>query len=88
MKTSTIMCAIALFAALAQAAMPVDASISIGAFLPGVEDYAGEILAFDSGTGKGHAIVLFYRGFDNTAGDDVYLPSQCRAAGGVCAPIG
>ncbi|MEJ2744540.1 MAG: glycosyl hydrolase [bacterium] len=80
MKTSAIICTIVLFAVSAQ---PADASISIGAFLPGVDNYASEILAFNGGVGKDHAIVLVYRGFDNTAADNVYLLSQCRNAGAV-----
>jgi hypothetical protein len=79
MKTSAIMCAIALFAASA----PAEGSISIGAFLPGVENYTSDIQAFNSGAGKDHAIILFYRGFDNTDADNVYLLSQCRDAGAV-----
>lgn len=83
MKRSIVVCTVALVAVCAWSGTPAIASISIGAFLPGVSNYSAEIQAFNRGTGKNHAIILFYRGFDNTAADDTYLLSQCRDAGAV-----
>lgn len=81
MKSLTIVCNSLIAAAVVWSAMPADAGISVGAFLPGVDDYTGEIRAFNGGAGKDHAIILFYRGFDNTDADNVYLLAQCRNAG-------
>jgi hypothetical protein len=59
------------------------AAVSVGAFIPGAEPYAADIEAFNSGTGKTHAIILFYRGLKDTDPDNTYLLEQCRAAGAV-----
>ena len=82
MKRSAVVFTITLIAAFARSGAPAIASISVGAFLPGVSNYSAEIRAFNQGTGN-HAIILFYRGFDNTAAGDTYLLSQCRDAGAV-----
>ena len=60
-----------------------EASVSVGAFIPGVVEYTADIGNFNTGTGKDHALILFFRGMDNTGADDVYLPEQVIAAGAV-----
>ena len=87
MKRSAVVCAITLIAAFAPSGAPALASISVGAYVPPWEQtgvkYTQDIRAFNQGTGKNHAIILFYRGFNNTNADDTYLLAQCRDAGAV-----
>lgn len=61
----------------------VDAGITLGAYLPGVDSYAGDIASFNQGTGKTHAIILFYRSISGTAPDDTFLLDQCMIAGAI-----
>lgn len=83
MKTSAILCGVALLAAAVPPGAPA-ASISVGAFIPPgnqeIKSYLADIQDFNRGTGKNHAIILHYRGFDFS---DASLLRSCRDAGAV-----
>jgi hypothetical protein len=83
MKLLTFVCTVAFFALATWSGAPAMASISIGAYLPPVDNYLGEIQAFNQGTGKNHAIILFYRSISGGAADNISLLEQCRTTGAV-----
>lgn len=75
-------------AAIALAAAPAVAEISIGAMIPFSTDLVQEeILDFNTRIGKNNALVLFFRPMSYASSapdpDDVYLLKECRKAGAV-----